>query len=95
MISLKLFLGCFVLWNIYVFVTMGRDKRRAKSQRWRISEASLLWRGAVFGGLGLYLGMNYFRHKTAHAKFRLGAPLLIVLNLLVIGFLIYKGFIAL
>ncbi|TGE34553.1 DUF1294 domain-containing protein [Desulfosporosinus sp. Sb-LF] len=88
---LKVFVVVYVIWNGYVFVAMGRDKRRARLHRWRISEASLLWMGAAFGGVGLYTGMKYFRHKTAHSKFVIGAPVLIVVNFLVISLLLYTG----
>ena len=81
----------YVLWNSYVFMAMGRDKRRAKRHQWRISEASLLFMGAALGGIGLYTGMIYFRHKTSHLKFMIGAPILILGNVLVIGFLYYAG----
>lgn len=91
MLSLKVFLVVYVIWNVYVFVAMWRDKRRAKLHRWRISEASLLFMGAALGGIGLYAGMKYFRHKTAHSKFVIGAPILIIVNFLVIGVLYYAG----
>jgi len=70
---------------------MGRDKRHAKRHEWRIPEASLLLMGAALGGLGLYAGMKYFRHKTSHSKFVIGAPLLILLNGLILGFVYYAG----
>ncbi|AET67017.1 putative membrane protein [Desulfosporosinus orientis DSM 765] len=81
--------GAYFLWNSYVFVAMWRDKRRAKLHRWRIPETRLLIMGAAFGGVGLYAGMKCFRHKTAHLKFVIGAPLLIVVNLAMIGFFYY------
>jgi len=88
---LQIFLVVYVIWNLYVFMAMWRDKRRAKLHRWRIPEANLLFMGAALGGLGLYAGMKYFHHKTAHRKFILGAPALILTNVLVIGFLYYAG----
>ena len=91
MLSVKIFLVVYLIWNVYVFVAMGRDKRRAKRHQWRISEASLLFMGAAFGAIGLYAGMQYFRHKTSHPKFVIGAPLLILGNVLVISFLYYAG----
>jgi uncharacterized membrane protein YsdA (DUF1294 family) len=93
MFSLKVFLIIILAWNFYVFLTMGRDKRKAKQHRWRISEATLLWMGAVFGGVGLYTGMKYYHHKTAHPKFTVGAPLLIIVNALMLFLLVYKHFI--
>ena len=91
MLSLQIVLGVYVIWNVYVFIAMWRDKRRAKLHRWRIPETNLLIMGAALGGIGLYSGMKYFRHKTAHSKFVIGAPLLILVNFIVIGLLYYLG----
>ncbi|TGE37493.1 DUF1294 domain-containing protein [Desulfosporosinus fructosivorans] len=91
MLSLKIFVVAYALWNGYVFMAMGRDKRRAKRHQWRTPETSLLLMGAALGGIGLYAGMKYFRHKTSHTKFVIGAPILLVLNVLVIGFAYYAG----
>jgi len=91
MLGLKILMAGYVLWNGYVFIAMGRDKRRAKWHQWRIPEANLLLMGAAFGGVGLYAGMRYFRHKTSRSKFFIGAPLLIFGNVLVVGFLYYAG----
>lgn len=82
-------LGACLLWNFYVFIAMGRDKRRAKLNRWRIPEARLLLMGAALGGIGLFTGMKYFHHKTNHPKFSIGAPILIFINLLTIGLFYY------
>ena len=91
MLNLKIILVVYVLWNMFVFAAMGRDKRRAKRHEWRIPEASLLLMGAALGGPGLYAGMKFFRHKTSHSKFVIGAPLLILVNVLVVGFVYYAG----
>ncbi len=91
MLSLKIFLVIYASWNAYVFIVMGRDKRRAKLHQQRIPEASLLFMGAVFGGIGLYVGMRVFHHKTSHLKFVIGAPLLMLMNFLLIGFFYYAG----
>lgn len=82
--SVGVFLGACLLWNSYVFVEMGRDKRKAKLKQWRISETRLLLMGALLGGGGLYAGMKFFHHKTTRLKFTIGAPLLILLNLVMI-----------
>ena len=86
-LSLKIILVGYVIWNSCVFVVMGIDKRRAKLHRWRIPEARLLLMGAALGGIGLYGGMKYFHHKTAHAKFVIGAPILVIVNFVVLGYL--------
>ncbi|WAA11642.1 DUF1294 domain-containing protein [Fervidibacillus halotolerans] len=67
-----------ILMNIFGFIVMGMDKRRAKRQKWRISERTI-WLTALLGGaLGITIGMYVFRHKTKHLSFKLGLPFLIV-----------------
>ena len=89
MLSIKIFILFYILWNTYAFLAMGNDKRRAKRGQWRISEASLLLMGLALGGIGVYTGMKVYHHKTAHAKFVIGVPLLIVVNFIEIGLLYY------
>lgn len=91
MLTLKILLLVFIAWNGYVFGAMGRDKHRAKLHHWRIPEARLLTMGAALGALGLYAGMKFFHHKTSHPKFKIGVPILILMNLLAISALYYWG----
>lgn len=76
--------------NAYAFVLMGADKRRAKRNMWRISERKLLTVSLCFGALGAFMGMRLFRHKTQHMRFRIGIPVMLILQLLIIGMLIIK-----
>lgn len=69
----------FLLVNVWLFILMGIDKKRAKRNQWRIAEKYLLLLGVAGGGLGGLLGMNLYRHKTKQVKFKL---------FYVIGFLI-------
>ena len=79
----------FVLWNIIAFALYGIDKRKAKKNKWRISEAALLAAALFMGGVGSFFGMVIFRHKTKHLKFRLLVPVAAVIN---IGIVIYLSF---
>jgi len=72
------------IWNFVVFAMYGTDKRRAKRGRRRISEKTLLLSALFMGAAGALLGMHIFRHKTRHAKFTVGVPLLLVLNIAVV-----------
>ncbi len=64
---------------------MLTDKRRAIKGAWRISEASLLTVAILGGSIGSICGMYAFRHKTRHLKFKLGLPLILILQLLLIA----------
>lgn len=39
---------------------------------------------ACFGSVGALLAMNVFRHKTKHAKFVIGVPVLLGLQILTV-----------
>ena len=66
--------------NIAAFVVHGLDKLSAKLRSWRVPELWLLALAAAGGSVGAYLAMQLFRHKTMHWKFRLGVPLLFVVQ---------------
>jgi len=77
-------LAFLVLWNIITFVLYGIDKSKAKNNKWRISEATLILCAFLMGGIGSFLGMRIFRHKTKHMKFMILVPLAIVINVAVV-----------
>lgn len=70
--------------NIAAFVLMGLDKARAKKGAWRIPEATLFLVTALMGGLGGTAGMFFFRHKTKHWYFRIGFPLLLAVQIVLL-----------
>ena len=67
--------------NLLSFVTYGVDKWKARHNRWRIPEATLLLLAALGGSIGALLAMRVFRHKTQHKKFRYGVPALLLVQL--------------
>ena len=84
-------LGLYLLLvNLAAFLVMGADKRRAKRGTWRISEKALFLPALLGGALGGVLGMRTFRHKTKHWYFRFGFPLLLVLQALLLGWLVWN-----
>lgn len=84
-------LGLYLLLvNLAAFLVMGADKRRAKRGSWRISEKALFLPALLGGALGGVLGMRTFRHKTKHWYFRLGFPLLLVLQAVLLGWLVWN-----
>ena len=78
-----------IIWNIIVFAMYGLDKQKAKQKKRRISEATLSLSAALMGGIGALLGMRAFRHKTKHLKFKIGVPLLLILNIAVVCLYLY------
>ena len=64
--------------NILTFAVYGIDKRKAKQGSWRISEATLLMLAVIGGTIGALLGMQVWRHKTMHLKFKYGLPLILL-----------------
>ncbi|QCJ43691.1 DUF1294 domain-containing protein [Bacillus sp. S3] len=70
----------FLVMNIAGLLIMGEDKKRAKKHQYRISEQTL-WLVALFGGaIGTTAGMQLYRHKTKHLSFKIGFPLLAVVE---------------
>ena len=76
--------------NLVTFITYGIDKLKAKRSKWRISEATLLGMAVVGGSIGAWLGMKAWHHKTLHMKYKYGIPVIILLQLLAVGYLIYS-----
>lgn len=71
----------FLIVNLVGFLIMLVDKNRAINHEWRINENTLFLISIIGGSIGLYLGMQFFRHKTKHLKFTLGVPLIILIQL--------------
>jgi uncharacterized membrane protein YsdA (DUF1294 family) len=66
--------------NSIGFLLMGWDKWKARLQKWRVQEKKL-WLVAFLGGaIDATVGMYLFRHKTKHATFRYGLPILSVVE---------------
>lgn len=81
---MKLLTIYLTLINATGFLIMLVDKQKARRNRWRISEATLMTVAAIGGSLGCLLGMKLFRHKTRHLKFTIGVPLLLVIHIVLL-----------
>lgn len=76
-----------IIWNMLVFFLYGLDKWKSVHNRWRIKESLLLFSAFLMGGMGAFLGMVVFKHKTKHLKFKILVPLAIIVNIgIVIGY---------
>ena len=80
----------YAMINVISFSLYGIDKRRAKKNRWRIREATLMTVAALGGSVGSLLGMYTVRHKTKHLKFVLGIPVILVVQILVAAYFISR-----
>lgn len=67
------------------------DKRKAKKGTYRISEKALFISALLLGGIGTYIGMYKFRHKTKHTFFTVGIPVVIVINVFCIYYIIHNN----
>ena len=76
--------------NLAGFFSMGIDKQRARKGQWRIPEKTLFLLSLLGGSLGSLLGMYTFRHKTKHWYFRYGFPLILLTQLVLIGYFYFR-----
>ena len=79
------FLLYLLLINAAAFVLMLADKVKARKNRWRIPEATLMTLAVIGGSIGALAGMYLFRHKTRQYKFTVGIPAILLLQ---IGFFV-------
>lgn len=72
-----------ILINLAGFIMMGIDKYKARHDRWRIPEKTLMIIALLGGSIGSWAGMYTFRHKTKHKLFTIGVPAILFLELAV------------
>ena len=76
--------------NVVTFFMYGIDKWKAKKSKWRIPEATLLGLAVLGGSVGAWLGMKVWHHKTLHKEFRYGVPAIIIVQIAIIGYFLYR-----
>ena len=74
--------------NVATFLTFGIDKLKARQSKWRVRETALLLLAVLGGSLGAWLGMQVWRHKTLHNKFRYGVPAILIIHLIILWVLL-------
>ncbi len=74
---IRLLIYYLLIINALGFLLMLADKWKAKKNRWRIRESTLMAVAALGGSVGSLLGMYTVRHKTQHLKFTVGIPLIL------------------
>ncbi len=90
-----LYIVYMLIMNIFTFVLYGVDKKRAINRRWRIPEVVLLGLSLLGGCVGAFIAMRLFHHKTRHARFAMGVPIMILLHGCLVVFLFERGYLSL
>ena len=78
-------LAVLLLVNVLAFALYGIDN---------IPESTLLLVAFLGGSLGALLGMELFRHKTKHAKFKVLVPLFLILHIALGVYMFKSGLLA-
>lgn len=68
--------------NIGTLLIYGLDKLKARRGQWRTPESTLLLLALIGGSIGAWCGMQLFRHKTQHKKFKYGIPAILIIQFL-------------
>ncbi len=92
-IGIRKILVYFLVINAIGVAVMGIDKYKAKKDLWRIPEATLMTVCLLGGGIGTIFGMYKFRHKTKKLKFSVGMPTILISEILIIFYIVFKIYI--
>lgn len=84
----ELLLVWVILLSLLAFGLMGIDKRRARRGAWRVPERSFFLLALLGGAPGAIAGMWFFRHKTRHWYFKLGLPLILLIQAVILGIIL-------
>ena len=86
--------GALAVWliaiNLVTFAVYGIDKRRARRGAWRVPEKTLFLLPLLGGSIGALLGMRVFRHKTKHWYFVWGVPAILLVQIALAAWLLYR-----
>ena len=78
---LKIFLGYLAAISLISIIVCIYDKIAAKhNPKHRTKESTLLLLSALGGSVAMLITMLLIRHKTRHAKFMVGIPVIIILQ---------------
>ena len=68
--------------NLTGFAAFVIDKYKAIHHKWRIRESALFAIAILGGSVGCLIGMHVFHHKTLHPSFRIGIPMILIVELI-------------
>ncbi len=74
-LTVYIFAVSFLTWILF-----GLDKWKAIHGKWRIRESTLLGLSLIGGAAGGLAGMYLFRHKIRKMRFRIGVPLMLLVQ---------------
>lgn len=86
---LLVIIGALVM-NTLCFLLMRHDKQCAINRKPRVPERVLLLSAGCFGALGGILAMYLLPHKTNHWEFKTFIPVMLMIQTIILGFVIYK-----
>lgn len=66
--------------SLLTWILFGLDKWKAIHGKWRIRESTLLGLSFIGGAVGGLAGMYLFRHKIRKMRFRIGVPLMFLVQ---------------
>lgn len=77
---LKIFIIYLIAVNLFAIIITVKDKSASVKHKRRTPEKNLLLISAIGGSVGMYITMRIIRHKTLHAKFMIGIPVIFLIQ---------------
>ena len=78
--------------NLVAILAIAIDKSAARSGDARVKESSLLIVAAIGGGIGMYIAMKLFHHKTRKNKFKVGVPAIVLTEIALVSIIYFIFF---
>ncbi len=79
-----------IIINNIVFFYMGLTKEEQYEANIESGKAFLLWIARLGGGIGSWIWLKLFRHKTKHTRFRIIVPLWTLIWIAAVVFAVIK-----
>jgi uncharacterized membrane protein YsdA (DUF1294 family)/cold shock CspA family protein len=77
--------------SLVCFSLYARDKSAARRRQWRTPETTLLGAGLIGGWPGAIVAQHLLRHKSVKAEFRMVFHATVLMNLMALAVLAWKG----
>ena len=93
--EMQIYIAAYIAFiSLLAVIITAHDKRAARRHKWRVRESTLLLVAALGGSAAMLMTMLLIRHKTKHAKFMVGLPVIIAIQIAVIILIASKGWFA-